>query len=159
MIMNRALPLLAWIFLLLPGCSKVSITGDSETEAPDEGNQWKLVFNAPITTISDKAFYKLTNLTSITIPSSVTSIENLAFFGCTGLTNITIPNSVTAIGESAFYGCTKLTSITFKSTTPPSFDGTKCIPTTATAYVPAGCVEAYKKAINNSSITVKEIEQ
>ena len=88
-----------------------------------------------VTSISERAFYNCTGLTSITIPDSVTSIGKYAFNGCTGLTSvtingtvtkidnhvfyycrslttITIPESVTSIGDYAFYNCTGLTSIT-----------------------------------------------
>ncbi len=51
------------------------------------------------------AFYKCSNLTSVTMPSNLTSIGNYAFSDCTGLLSITIPNSVTSIGASAFYFC------------------------------------------------------
>ena len=69
-------------------------------------------FNAPITTIGEKAFYGCTNLTSITIPDSVTTIGNSAFWNCISLTSITIPDSVTTIGWEAFCNCSKLTSVT-----------------------------------------------
>ena len=65
--------------------------------------------------IGTGAFYKCTNLTSVTIPDSVTGIRNSAFSGCTGLTDVTIPNSVTDIGNFAFSDCTGLTSITIPS--------------------------------------------
>ena len=42
---------------------------------------------------------------------SVTSIGDKAFYKCSGLTSVTIPNSVTSIGSSAFHRC-PLTSIT-----------------------------------------------
>ncbi|MDY6371014.1 MAG: leucine-rich repeat protein, partial [Bacteroidales bacterium] len=56
--------------------------------------------------------YRLTGLTTITIPNSVTSIGGSAFFGCSGLTSVTIGNSVTSIGDSTFRGCSGLTSVT-----------------------------------------------
>ena len=64
-----------------------------------------------VTSISERAFYNCTGLTSITIPDSVTSIGKYAFNGCTGLTSVTIGNSVTSIGEYAFSGCNKLQDI------------------------------------------------
>ncbi len=86
------------------------------------------------------AFYRCTDITSVTIPGSIINIEysysywgtfegctglisvvigdgvqqigGKAFYGCTSLTSVTIPNSVTTIGASAFKGCTALVSIT-----------------------------------------------
>ena len=65
-----------------------------------------------VTSISDRAFYNCSGLTSVTIPNSVTWIGNTAFFGCSKLTSAPIPNSVTYIGYSAFNGCSGLTSVT-----------------------------------------------
>jgi hypothetical protein len=36
-----------------------------------------------------------------------------AFYRCSNLTSVTIPGSVTSIGNNAFYDCTSLTRITF----------------------------------------------
>ena len=47
-------------------------------------------FDAPITSIGDKAFYGCDWLTSVTIPDSVTSIGYAAFCGCTSLTSVYI---------------------------------------------------------------------
>ena len=64
-----------------------------------------------VTEIGQKAFYKCSSLTSVTIPNSVTSIGYRVFAECSSLTSVTIPNSVTSIGERAFYGCSSLTSV------------------------------------------------
>ena len=98
-----------------------------------------------VVSITSNAFFKCSNLQSVTIPNSVTNIEKYAFkecsglksvnmsnsvtsieyctfLGCTNLTSITIPNSVTSIGDAAFHGCSSLTSITIpKSVTDIGF--------------------------------------
>ena len=61
--------------------------------------------------IADCAFYKCTDITSVSIPNGVTRIGMDAFYGCTGMKNITIPSSVTIIDGFAFYDCRGLTSL------------------------------------------------
>ena len=65
-----------------------------------------------VTSIGERAFFKCSSLSSITIPNSITSIGNEAFSSCYSLTSISIPNSVTSIGDAAFSFCSSLSSIT-----------------------------------------------
>ena len=65
-----------------------------------------------LTSIGNRAFWRCSALTSVTIPNSVTSIGEEAFDGCSSLTSVTIPNSVTSIGDQAFGECSRLTSVT-----------------------------------------------
>lgn len=64
----------------------------------------------PVTHISDRAFYGMSQITSIKIPNSVTSIGEYAMAGCS-LTSITIPDSVTIIGKGAFTDCRSLNRV------------------------------------------------
>ena len=85
----------------------------------------------------------------VIIPNTVTNIGRSAFYGCSGLTSVTIPESVTSIGGQAFMDCSGLTSITCLAENVPTTDSDVFynVPrSTATLYVPAGSVDAYKAA-------------
>ena len=77
-----------------------------------------------VTSIGDSAFYRCSDLTSITIPEGVTSIGEDAFSGCNGLTSISIPEGVTSIGNYAFSDCSGLTSISIPEGVMSIGDGT-----------------------------------
>lgn len=62
-----------------------------------------------LTGINDYAFYGFTSPFALNL-SSATSIGKYAFYGCTGVTTINLPVATT-IGEYAFYGCTGADSI------------------------------------------------
>ena len=75
------------------------------------------VIPSSVRTIGKRAFYQLSNLTDINIPTGVTCIADSAFEGC-GLISVTIPNTVTSFGSCAFYGCSSLSSIVFDNCYP-----------------------------------------
>ncbi|MEE2948413.1 MAG: leucine-rich repeat domain-containing protein [Verrucomicrobiota bacterium] len=72
----------------------------------------------PVTSIGDRAFWKCTNLTSVTIPDSVTRIGSWAFRRCSSLTSVTIPDSVISIYNGAFEACSSLKTITIGGDAP-----------------------------------------
>ena len=72
-----------------------------------------------ITTISRNAFWKCTNITSLTLPNTLNSIIQGAFAGCTGITGeVVIPNSVIHLGDDTFRSCTNLNSVVFGNALP-----------------------------------------
>ncbi len=92
--------------------NKTDVFGANIVSNTYRDGQGIIIFDAPITSIGDDAFFDCTSLTSITIPDSITSIGDDAFDGCTSLTSVTIPDSVTSIGSYAFMHCESLTNVT-----------------------------------------------
>jgi hypothetical protein len=129
-----------------------------------------------VTSIGEKAFYKNTKITSVTIGNNVTSIENYAFYGCkniktikigskleiigassfrkcTKLTSITLPKSINELGKNAFYGCSKLKTITIKSNSviDVNDNAIKGISNKAVIKVPSKLVKKYKKEFDSKT--------
>lgn len=94
------------------------------------------------------------------IPSNVriTSIGDYAFYKCSDLTSITIPDGVTSIGSYAFSGCSGLTNVTMLSITPPTLGTTPFPSNVTTITVPVGCGNAYKTAEKWSAYADKIVE-
>ena len=103
--------------------------------------------NFKVTSVADKALYKKTNITSVTIGGNVKKIGVSAFEGCTKLSKVTIGSSVTTIGKKAFKNCKKLATITVNSKKLKSVgkDALKGIKSTANIKVPKSKVTSYKK--------------
>ena len=90
---------------------------------------------------------------------NVKTIKDKAFYKCSALTKITIPSKVTKIGKQAFYGCKKLTKITIKTTKLTSkkvgskaFKGT---PKHTKVKVPKSKMKAYKSLLTKKGISKK----
>ena len=64
-----------------------------------------------VTSIGNRAFYGVSNLTSISLPESMEEIGDYAFNGCSSLTDVVFPQSLTALGKRAFYGCRALSEV------------------------------------------------
>jgi len=96
-------------------------------------------YTYPVTSIGTSAFEALTNLQSVTLPTSVTTIGTDAFYGCTKLGSVNLEEGLTSIGLRAFYNC-KLTEITVPSTvTSIGNSAFKENPTTTIVWKPANC--------------------
>ena len=109
--------------------------------------------------ISNKEFYGMTSLVSVTILDGVTSIGTSAFENCTSLESITIPDSVTTIGNYAFKGCTALADVVIGDGVTNigyySFEGCPIenvsMPTTAIEYIPKNRL---KTVVITSGLTI-----
>ena len=85
-----------------------------------ENNQYELatsfdLSSRNITAIPKNAFYKITSITDITLPSTITKIGDYAFYNCENFVRINLPEGVTEIGYSAFEN-TNISTITLPST-------------------------------------------
>ena len=69
-----------------------------------------------MTEILPYTFQNFSNLTTINIHNGVNSIRNYAFQNCASLTAITIPDGLGNIQENAFDGCDNLERIVFENT-------------------------------------------
>ena len=96
-------------------------------------------YTYPVTSIGTSAFEGLTNLQSVTLPTSVTTIGTDAFYGCTKLDSVNLEEGLTSINLRAFYNC-NLTEITIPSTvTSIGNSAFKGNPTTTIVWKPADC--------------------
>ena len=118
----------------------LTITGSGAMDdfSESSGSAWRqglhstgirVTLDDRITSIGNYAFYRLTQITSIHLPTSLSSIGIGAFQKCWNLTSVTIPKDVSQIGENAFNGCTELASINLpanlKIISDYAFTGTK----------------------------------
>ena len=96
-----------------------------------------VVIGSGVTNVGRGAFYKASNLSSVTIPSTVTEISASAFRG-SGIQSITIPSSVTSIGVDCFRDCGQLREIKIYNSNCMINGGTNTVSASATIYAPSG---------------------
>ena len=114
----------------------------------------KIIMPQSITKIGMNAFQGCKALTSITVPDAVTYIDDGAFSKCEKLEEITLGSSLEKLGFQILWDCDKLTSLTSLSPVPPTVSLWGLgVESHATLFVPAGCVERYKKATGWSSFS------
>lgn len=113
-----------------------------------------------LTVVSIKLLKGCTALTELEIPEGVVEIKNMAVQNCIGLQKVTFPSTLVKIGLNAFVGSKQLATVVCNAAIPPQLTGDvfKNTAKERELYVPAGCVDAYKKAKNWSNFTtIKEI--
>ena len=103
------------------------------------------IIPSSVTAIEEYAFFGLSSLDKLAIPSSVKSIGTYAF-GFSNLTELTIPRSVTSIGNNAFNYCSNLTDVYVEWESPLLLFGSVFGNSKATLHVPYGTKSLYEAA-------------
>jgi len=77
---------------------------DSSSTYQYNGTVTSLIFSEGIKTINASAFYEMTSLTSVQLPSTLTTIGDYAFGSCDNLTTLTIYAESLTLGTDALKG-------------------------------------------------------
>ena len=113
----------ATVYYMPSSLKKVTITGGEIKESAFYGVSTleEIILPSDITYIGDHAFTGCTNLKAINIPKTVKHIYQYAFSDCTALKKINFDNDseLTYIGKGVFSGCTKLGSNSVSTSIPP----------------------------------------
>ena len=103
-----------------------------------------------VNSISSRAFYTCSNITSVTLPATLTRINTYAFYKCQALKTVNIPANVTHMGAYSFADCTALGAIYSQIADPAAVTlQTKVfrnLPSTTVLHVPEGTLNAYNAA-------------
>ena len=84
-----------------------------EHKYDESAGKFVIVFDAPVKTIKEKAFYDNYEIETIELPDGLETIEELGLGWMWRLKEITIPGSVNTIGFDGFDNCQSMNSITF----------------------------------------------
>ena len=93
-----------------------SVPGSGAPWRDYENNIQSIVIQEGVTGINEFAFYDLTSLTSVSLPSTLTVIGNFAFNNCPNLTTVNFSEGLTQIGKCAFQKCSFLQNVKLPST-------------------------------------------
>lgn len=135
----RRIQIIALVFMMILGCSALTIKAEAAKKKAKSKVSWKLkkgtltikgkgampdsmkfwkqkkikkvVIKKGVTSVSEEAFYQCKKLKTVKLPSTLKKIDYESFTG-TALTEVTIPASVKKIGQNAFAGCKKLKRVT-----------------------------------------------
>ena len=104
-------------------------------------------FAPDMTSVSEGAFYRAGNLTSIVIPNKVSRIESRAFLQCNELSSVSFGSELQTIGDYAFAYCGKINTMTSYNIPPPAvgMDGFRDVPLSTILFVPSSALGAYKQ--------------
>lgn len=95
----------------------LTISGSGASPDINGGDPWngldvkKVVVESGVTSIGDRLFSNLYNLTEATIADTVTEIKFCAFMNCSDLKSVKLPASLKTIESSAFEFCEKLDNV------------------------------------------------
>lgn len=79
-------------------------------------NITRVVLPEGIDTIGEESFAYTYAMAEIVLPNSLRSIKNNAFYMAGGLTSLTLPEGLQSIGGAAVYNCAKLKNVTLPTT-------------------------------------------
>lgn len=75
------------------------------------GSAEKVVLSEGITSIGNYAFYMMSALTEVSLPSTLETLGDYGFAFASALETVTLPEGVSAVGKGAFEACGALRSI------------------------------------------------
>lgn len=101
------------------GVLTISGEGDIPSYTSYTGTPWyknrasitSIVISEGVGRIGDRAFYRCSNIETVSFPQTLTAIGNYAFRDCSALVEAEIPDGVTTIGNYAFRGCSSLEAV------------------------------------------------
>lgn len=110
---------ITWTFDGSNGTLIISGYGEMNNFTSDVPAPWKnyreqintVKISDGIKKIGDRAFFRCSSLSSVTMPNSVVEIGIETFSSCVNLQNVSLPETLKKIGRHSFSGCSKLNMI------------------------------------------------